>query len=259
MTHSQIEVTIVQGIARVVINRPAQRNALSSQTIEELTHAFSSFARQEDLRCVLLTGSGTESFCAGADLQELQSRSDPTQRRSFFVAIAKLITVMRQCPVPVVCAVYGFALAGGLGLVASSDIVIAAEDAVFGLPEVAVGLAPMVVLAPLNTTVAQRQLSYLALTGERISAKQAQEAGLVTHVVPKDTLAAEADRVCAILKQRAPGAVRATKAALRDIPLGDRTTFIFELADRSALISLGAEALEGIAAFQNKRPPAWKI
>lgn len=260
MTYSQIQVTASNpGTATVMINRPAQRNALSSTTIQELSLAFSTLATQDDLRCILLTGSGTEAFCAGADLQELLSRPGPTERRDFFESIAKLITAIRQCPVPVVSAVHGFALAGGMGLVAASDIVLTSDDAVFGLPEVAIGLAPMVVMSPLSATLSPRLLSYLALTGERISAPEACSAGLVTRVVPKAQLADEAAALCKTICQRAPQAVRASKAALRDIPSSDRSTFIFELADRSALVSLGAEAAEGIAAFSAKRAPAWKI
>jgi methylglutaconyl-CoA hydratase len=259
MTYTQIQVTSSKpGIATVVINRAAQRNALSAVAIQELSQAFAAFATQDDLRCVLFTGSGTEAFCAGADLQELQSRPSPTERRNFFESIAALVIAIRQCPVPVVSAVHGFALAGGMGLVAASDIVLASDDAVFGLPEVAIGLAPMVVMSPLAATLSPRLLSYLALTGERISATEACNAGLVTRIVPKDKLADEVEALCKTICRRGPQAVRATKTALRDIPLKDRSTFIFELADRSALVSLGAEATEGIEAFTAKRAPAWK-
>jgi methylglutaconyl-CoA hydratase len=258
MSYTQIQVTTEHHVARVVINRPTQRNALSLLAVEELSRAFLSLATDEELRCVVLTGSGSEAFCAGADLRELHEAKTPEQRRAFFVAIANLITSMRACPVPIVSVIHGFALAGGLGLVASSDIALAADDAVFGLPEVAVGLAPMVVMSPLEAVVDPRMLSYLALTGERISATEACKAGLITRVIAKDSLNAEAQAVCATIRQRGPIAVRATKAALRDIPLRSRDAYILELADRSALISLGAEAAEGIAAFQEKRAPAWK-
>lgn len=258
MAYTQIEYSISSRIARITINRPERRNALTSTVIEELTKAFTVVGSDPDIRCVLLSGSGTEAFCAGADLSELQTRPDVSARRAFFVSIAKLVSTVRECPVPVVCAVRGFALAGGLGLVGASDIAVAADDAVFGLPEVAIGLAPMVVMAPLSATLSPRMLSYLAITGDRISASEALAAGLLTRVVKKDELSKNVDALCESVCHRGPEAVRATKVALRDIPLSDRTTFIYELADRSALVSLSAEASEGIAAQLEKRPPSWR-
>jgi methylglutaconyl-CoA hydratase len=258
MQYSNIEVRTSAYQATVVINRPQARNALNAQTVQELTAAFTTLSATQSLRCILLTGSGTESFCAGADLNELANQPDPTARRAFFNSIATLVATMLECQIPIVTAVHGFALAGGMGLVAASDIALAADDAVFGLPEVAIGLAPMVVMAPLSATVSARALSQLALTGERIDAHQALAAGLVTRVVAKSTLDTEVQAVCSSLVSRGPAAVRATKQALRDIHSHDRKSFIFELADRSALVSIGAEAAEGIAAFREKRGPSWK-
>jgi methylglutaconyl-CoA hydratase len=258
MQYANITVITNAHQATVTINRPQARNALTAQTVQELTTAFSSLANDSSLRCILLTGSGTEAFCAGADLTELASQTDPTARRSFFGSIATLVTTILNCPVPVVSAIHGFALAGGTGLVAASDIALAADDAVFGLPEVAVGLAPMVVMAPLSLTVHARTLSYLALTGERIDAAHALASGLITRVVTKNDLAQEAQSLCSLIAKRGPEAVKATKRALRDIALSDPKNFIFELADRSALVSIGAEAQEGIAAFREKRSPSWK-
>ena len=258
MQYSNIEVTTSGYQATVTINRPQARNALNAQTVEELTKAFTALSATPSLRCILLTGSGTESFCAGADLNELASQSDPAARRAFFNSIATLVSAMLNCPMPIIAAVHGFALAGGTGLVAASDIAIAAEDAVFGLPEVAIGLAPMVVMSPLSSTLSARALAHLALTGERIDATQALSAGLITRIVPKPELTKEAQAMCSLIATRGPAAVRATKQALRDIGSRDQKSFIFELADRSALVSIGAEASEGIAAFREKRSPSWK-
>jgi methylglutaconyl-CoA hydratase len=259
MSYSQIKVESLNHVARVTINRPAQRNALSAETIRELIDAFTNLSQDSSLRCIVLTGSGTEAYCAGADLHELQSRNSPTERRDFFASIATLITTISNCPVPVISVVHGFALAGGLGLVAASDIVLAADDAVFGLPEVMVGLAAMTIMLPLAAIMSSRTLSYLALSGERITAQQAYDAGLVTRVLPKLKIDEEAQAVCIRIANNAPHAIRTCKAALREIPARDRTSDMLGLADRSALLSLGLEATEGIAAFQEKRPPSWKL
>jgi methylglutaconyl-CoA hydratase len=257
MTYANIQVATSGAITSITINRPNFRNALNAQTIDELTKAFSAVSNQPDTRAVLLTGSGTEAFCAGADLRELSASTDPATRRTFFESIAQLVTTILHCPAPVVAAVHGFALAGGMGLVAAADIALASEDAVFGLPEVAVGLAPMVVTYPLSLVMTPRTLSYIALSGERISATQAREAGLVTRVVPRAALASEAQALCATIAKRGPNAVRATKQTIRELLSARGEKVMGELADRSALVSIGAEASEGITAFTEKRAPRW--
>lgn len=257
--YNNIQVTHSAHLATVTINRPEARNALNAATIRELTLAFTTLSTDPSVRCILLRGSGTEAFCAGADLQELQQAPSPDARREFFAAVAGLVRAITQCHPPVVSLVYGFALAGGLGLVAASDIAIATDDAVFGLPEVAIGLAPLVVADPLTAVVTSRTLAYLALSGERISAIEALRCGLVTRVVAKEASLDETLALCTTITQRGPGAVRATKAALRDARRNAADTFIYELADRSALVSLSDEASEGIRAFTEKRAPAWKV
>jgi methylglutaconyl-CoA hydratase len=257
--YSSITVTIQDKIATVTIERAHARNALNAEAIRELTSAFTGLSTNSDIRCVLLRGSGTDAFCSGADLQELQKTSIPETRRDFFTAIATLIQAIQQCSHPTVSLVYGFALAGGLGLVAASDIVIAADDAQFGLPEVAVGLAPLVVAAPLSRVLSPRGLDYLALTGDRIGAPEALKLGLVTKVAPKESALSESLSLCRTIATRGPAAVQATKMALRDTRASNsNSAFIYELADRSALVSLGDEASEGIKAFTDKRSPTWK-
>jgi enoyl-CoA hydratase/carnithine racemase len=258
MSFTTIEVSTSAHLTQVTINRPQARNSLTLETTHELTQAFTQLTDSKDARCVLLTGAGSEAFCAGADLKGLLDNPTPDARRAFFESIATLIETIEHCPVPVVAAVHGFALAGGCGLVAACDIAIASEDAIFGLPEVGIGLAPMVVMAPLSRTIPRKALSLMALTGERLSAVQALAAGLVTMVVPKSELAARVHTICRTIQAQGPDAVRATKATLRDLAKHSGQPLIDELADRSALLSLGAEAAEGIAAFQEKRAPSWR-
>ncbi len=245
-------------IATITINRPDSRNSLNRETIRHLIEAFSTASTCADTRVVVLTGKGTEAFCAGADLAELTAGTSPESRREFFSSIATLIETISYCPVPVVAKVYGFALAGGCGLVAASDIVVAADDALFGLPEVGIGLAPMVVMAPLLRTIGFRAVSALALTGERISAAEALRVGLVSKIMPKANLDRAVSELCTTIASNGPHAVRATKKALADLAESRSLTFMGELADRSSLVSLSSEALEGIAAFREKRTAKWK-
>lgn len=259
MSFKTITVTTTPYLTTITINRPEHRNSLTSEAIVELSRAFHDVSKSKDVRCVLLTGAGTEAFCAGADLNELRRDSHPDARRAFFNSIALLVKAISFCPVPVVCAVHGYAFAGGCGLVAASDIVIAADDAIFALPEVSIGLAPMVVMAPLRRAMNAKALAHMALTGQRIGATQALESGLVTKVVPKLALTKEARDTCDSIIKQSPGATRATKAALQQMLVGEGfETIIQELADQSALVSLEADAEEGLQAFLEKRPPAWR-
>jgi methylglutaconyl-CoA hydratase len=255
--YSQIDLKIEGAVATVIINRPQARNALNAQTIQELINVFVQLSTNSSLRAVLLRGAGTEAFCAGADLQELKSSTSPKTRRDFFESIADLISAIETCPVPVISLVYGYAMAGGLGLIVASDIVIAADNAIFALPEVAVGLAPLVVSSPLSKSISSRGLSYLALTGERIGAAYALHLGLVTKVVESGVALENAQGICSTIAKRGPSAVKNTKRALRELRINKDSNFVYELADRSALVSLSDEALEGITAFSEKRSPNW--
>jgi len=255
--YSQITVKVEASVATVTLNRPQARNALNAQAVQELIDAFTSLDLDPSVKVVLLRGAGTEAFCAGADLQELKGNSSPDSRRSFFESIANLVRSIESCPVPVVSMVCGFAMAGGLGLIAASDIVIAADNAVFALPEVAVGLAPLVVSVPLTDSMSQRGLSYLALTGERINADEALLFGLVTKVVKLDQIIDQTQKICQTIALKGPSAVRQTKVALRELRLNNDADFIYQLSDRSALLSLSTEANEGMSAFAEKRSPRW--
>jgi enoyl-CoA hydratase/carnithine racemase len=246
------------GLVSITINRPEARNSLNSQTIQLLSEAFEGVATNPLARCVILSGAGSEAFCAGADIAELVQNPAPSARRAFFDSIASLIEKINLCPVPVVARVHGFALAGGCGLAAACDITLASDEAVFGLPEVGVGLAAMVVMAPLSRVVQKKALTHMIMTGERITAKRALEIGLVTTVHPKASLDSETEALCKKLIKQGPQALKASKQALLDVTEREYLPLLHELADRSALLSLGAEATEGLTAFTQKREPSWR-
>lgn len=246
------------GIISITINRPEARNSLTKETIQLLSKAIDTAASTTTARVILLAGAGTEAFCAGADISELINNPSPTFRREFFGSIATLIEKIQTCPLPVVASVHGYALAGGCGLAAACDITLASDDAIFGLPEASIGLAAMVVMAPLSRVVQRKALSHLLLTGERISSARALEIGLVSRVHPKASLNTEAKSVCETLVKQGPNALKASKEALLQVTEQDYLPFLHELADRSALLSLGSEATEGLTAFTQKRQPSWR-
>jgi enoyl-CoA hydratase/carnithine racemase len=258
MSPSPVLVDESAGIISITINRPEARNSLTKDTIERLTRAIEAASSNAHARVILLSGAGTEAFCAGADISELVNNPSPTFRREFFESIAALIEKIQTSPLPVVASVHGYALAGGCGLAAACDITIASDDAVFGLPEASIGLAAMVVMAPLSRVVQKKALAHLLLTGERISSSRALEIGIVSGVYPKASLNNEAKNVCERLKKQGPNALKASKEALLEVTERDYLPFLHELADRSALLSLGAEAAEGLAAFTQKREPSWR-
>lgn len=258
MTSDVVTVKETAGIVSITIKWPQARNSLNMSTLQRLIEAFGAVDPDQGARCVVLSGAGTEAFCAGADIAELVANPSPQWRKSFFDSIATVLEKINVCPVPVVAQVRGFALAGGCGLAAACDITIAADDAVFGLPEVGVGLAAMVVMAPLSRAVGKKALAQMILSGDRISAHRALEIGLITSVVPSAALESETGAVCSKLLKQGPNALKASKQALLDVTEGEYLSLLHEFADRSALLSLGAEATEGLTAFTEKRDPAWR-
>jgi methylglutaconyl-CoA hydratase len=230
-------------VLRVELARPEVRNALDFALIAELAAAF---AEVGDARVVLLSGDGP-SFCAGADLERIGLSFEQILAES--EALRALLTAIDTCPVPVVCRVQGHALGGGAGLVACSDIAIAAEDAVFGFPEVKLGVVPAVispfVLARIGSGPARRYF----LTGERFAAATALRIGLVQDVV--DDLDGTVERILAELIAAGPEAVRAAKRLVLDPPDGP------ESARRAAQRWTSAEGQAGVRAFRERRRPDW--
>ena len=258
MASQSVLVTESAGLVTITINRPSARNSLNAETIRSLCASLDTATANPNARCLLLTGSGSEAFCAGADIAELVSNAAPAARRAFFQSIAELIEKIQTTHLPVVASVHGFALAGGCGLAAACDITLAADDAIFGLPEVAIGLAALVVMTPISRLIGKKALAHLLMTGERISAQRALEIGLITSVHPKGSLDQAAQDICMNLMRQGPNALSASKKGLLEVSEREYDAAIREFADRSALLSIGAEASEGLLAFTQKRDPSWR-
>lgn len=256
---SSVLVTKLNGVTSIQINRPSERNALNQQTIALMTQAFAAIDGDQETRCVILSGVGGKAFCAGADIRELVDSPTPHARREFFNSLAILIERITLIPVPVIAKVEGFALAGGCGLAAACDLTIAADDAVFGLPEAGIGLAALVVMAPLSRVVSKKALTEMVMTGATISAQRALQIGLVSALHPKHELDAATTLLCERLIKNGPHALKTSKQAL--LSLDGRAEYLellHSLADQSALLSIGAEASEGLLSFIEKRAPSWR-
>ncbi|MDF1792629.1 MAG: enoyl-CoA hydratase-related protein [Thalassobaculaceae bacterium] len=199
--------------ARVTLNRPDKRNAMSSGVAAELTAALLSLSDDEDLRVVVLSGEGP-SFCAGADVTELAALT-PETAESFIRGLHAAIAAAMACPVPVIAAIRGACVGAGLELVAGCDLRIATHDARFSMPEVKVGIPSVIEAALLPRMIGRGKASRLVLTGETIDAKTAYEWGLVEELVSDDDLMFRAGALAAEIAEADPAAIRAQKRLIR--------------------------------------------
>ncbi|HXZ61594.1 MAG TPA: enoyl-CoA hydratase-related protein [Acidimicrobiales bacterium] len=249
MTDTLVTVGHEHGVRTLTLDSPRNRNALSAALLDQLAGALHDASDDAEVRAIVLTGSGSV-FCSGADLSE---RGSAAPNR-----MPDILTTVVQCPVPVIARVNGHARAGGIGLVAAADMAVATAGATFAFTEVRVGVAPAMIMVPALPVMQRRMLTQMVLTGERFGAAQAAAAGLLTAVV--DDRAALDAWVAArtdALRQAAPGAVRATKQLLRALPGRAWAEALEDAATRSAELFVGTEASEGMAAFLEKRAPAW--
>src|SRR6516164_2823867 len=175
------------GIARITLNRPDKRNALDAEIVRELHEAVGQSAADPGVRAVLLSGAGKD-FCSGADLAALErvAEAGVLENIADARAMADLFTALRQHPRPIIAAVRGRALAGGCGLATACDIVLAAESAQFGYPEVNIGFVPAMVMAILRRSMSEKAAFELVATGAIIPATRAREVGIVQRVFPDD-------------------------------------------------------------------------
>src|SRR5438094_534918 len=233
-------------ILRVTLSRPERRNAFDAALIADLTQAF---ADVDDARAVVLAGDG-ESFCAGADVEWQRAAIDLSfdENVADAMRLYRMCEAIDYCPVPVIARVQGYALGGGSGLVASSDIAIAARDAVFGFSEVKLGIIPAVISPFVLPKIGAHARRYF-LTGERFDADTALRIGLVHEIV--DDLDAATDRVVAALLTSGPRAVHEAKRLVRERPEGQETAQI------AARLRAGEEGQEGLRAFLERREPNW--
>ena len=247
-------------VARVFLNRPDVRNAFNDGVIAELTAAFSGFAADASLRAVVLGGHG-KAFCAGADLSWMRAMADYTweQNRADAQGLADMLHAIWSCPVPVIGRVHGDCYAGGVGLAAVCDILVAAEGVQFCLSEAKLGLLPATIGPYVVKALGEQASRRYFATAERFDAARAHALGFVHEVVPADALDAKVDELLAALVANGPAAVRACKSLVHDVAgRAIDADLRAETARRIADIRASAEGREGVQAFLNKRDPAWR-
>jgi methylglutaconyl-CoA hydratase len=245
-------------IARITLNRPEVHNAFNSQMFADLDTAFDAIGKREGIRVAVLTGEG-KSFCAGADLNWMKRVKDMTFEESVedSMVLSELLYKMYSFPRPTIARVNGAAIGGGTGFVCVCDIAVASEKAKFSFSEVKLGLVPACISPYAVRRIGESRARRFFLSGERISAEQARNAGLVTHVVPHEELDDSIDRIIEQLVTSGPYALGACKRLIEGVSamsLAEAKRFTAEvLAD----LRKGQEGQEGMAAFLEKRKPRW--
>jgi enoyl-CoA hydratase len=243
-------------VARLTLNRPEKRNPIGPLTCGELVHALGRLRDAADVRVIVLTGAGA-AFSAGGDLSSMHGPAAGSASIKP-ASLVELFSVMHDVAKPIVAMVNGPALAGGMGLMVACDLVVAADSATFGTTEIAVGLWPMMITAEITRNIGRKKTLEMMLTGRKLSAAEALDAGLVNRVVPAADLEAETMALATEIAERSPAAIAlGLRAFYRSQDME------FEPALRCLEGQLGRvlaleDAGEGIAAFLQKRKPVWK-
>jgi methylglutaconyl-CoA hydratase len=248
-------------VVRVFLNRPDVRNAFNDEVITELTQAFTTLAADASLRAIVLGGHG-KAFCAGADLSWMRAMADYSweQNRADAQALADMLWAVYSCPVPVVGRVQGDCYAGGVGLAAVCDVLVAADVAAFCLSEAKLGLLPGTISPYVIRALGEQASRRYFVTAERFSAARAQALGFVHEVCALDVLDARVDEIVASLVDNGPMATRLCKQLVKDVGGAPITAELREdTARRIADIRASDEGREGVQAFLNKRNPAWLV
>lgn len=243
-------------ICTLVLNRPAQYNALSGEMLEQLDDAQRAIAADETIRVVVLTAAG-KAFCPGHDLKQMREQDHADAHRALFTRCSQVMQAITRLPQPVIARVQGMATAAGCQLVASCDLAIAADDVRFAVSGISIGLFCSTPGVALSRNVHRKHAMEMLLTGEFIDAHTAERYGLVNHAVPRDQLDAEVARIAGLVAARPPAAVQLGKALFYrqlDQPLAEA----YPMATEVMVENLGhADTREGIDAFIGKRKPRW--
>jgi enoyl-CoA hydratase len=246
------------GVATVTLDDPDTRNSLSPQLLEELIEALRACRDDEAARCMVLASSHEKVFSSGANLGAFGTDAPIIERHAGPGRFIEVFRLFGELGKPSLVAANGHVLAGSLGIAMACDLIIAKEGATFGTPEINVGLFPFMIMALIYRNVPRKKTNEMLLLGERLSAEEAREAGIVNKVVAAEEFDAAVDDWATKLAAKSPLIMRLGKDAMwrqMDMPLADALDYL-----RSQLtIELGTEdAVEGVTAFFEKREPKWK-
>jgi enoyl-CoA hydratase len=247
-----------RGVATITLNDPETRNALSAELLGGLIESFERARDGDDVRCIILRSSHERTFSSGANLGGFAAEMALVHKHfggERFVGLFKLIGELGK---PTICAAGGHVLAGALGIALACDLIVAGETASFGTPEINIGAFPFMIMALIYRNVPRKKANELLLLGERWSAEQAREAGIVNRVVPDAELDATVSDWAGKLAAKSPVIMRLGKEAMRrqlDMPLDDALDY---LRAQLTIAQSTEDIVEGVTAFFEKRDPQWK-
>ncbi len=259
MTYQTLTISIADKLATVTLNRPDVRNAFNETAIAELALAFDELGRNDLVRAIVLAANGV-AFCAGADLNWMKQMAgySHAENQADAARLADMLRTIYLCPKPVVAKVQGDCYAGGMGLVAACDIVVASDGVNFCLSEVKLGLVPATISPYVIKAMGENAARRYFLTAERFSASEAKRIGFAHEVVMAEALDATVAAIVKPLCANSPHAVREAKKLVREIA-GQAVTdaLLADTASRIAEIRASDEGREGVASFLEKRKPSW--
>ena len=259
MDFQTLNVTVAEGVATVTLNRPELRNAFNEEAIHELAVTFAALSTTDGVRAIVLAASGP-AFCAGGDLNWMKKMAgySEEENQQDAMRLADMLRTIYLCPKPVVARVHGDCYAGGMGLVAACDIVVAVDTAGFCLSEVKLGLIPATISPYVIKAMGEQAARRYFLTAERFDAVEARRIGFAHEVVAADALDTTVAGIARALVNNSPNAVKEAKALVRDI-VGKTVDDVLlgDTAGRIAAIRASLEGREGVASFLEKRKPTW--
>ena len=255
-----LDISRTRQVAKIFLNRPELRNAFNDTVIAELTAVFTQFATDSELRAIVLGGHG-KAFCAGADLGWMRTMAgfNWEENRADAQGLADMLWAMYRCPVPIVGRIHGDCYAGGVGLAALCDVLVAAEGVHFCLSEARLGLMPGTVAPYVIRALGEQASRRYFTTAERFDAATAKALGFVHELVAAEALDAKIDEIVAALVGNGPAALRACKRLVQDFagkPIDE--TLRSDSVRRIAGARASVEGKEGVQSFLSKRAPAWQ-
>lgn len=246
------------GVARITINRPERRNAISPEVTRGIATALATAEEDQNVKVVVLTGAGDKAFCAGGDLGGMAGAEDKVGAHFLRSEVGDLFVQMRASRLPVVARVNGHALAGGFGLMLACDLIVAASDAKLGTPEINIGLWPFMISAIIERDLPRKVALEMMVTGRRIDASEAERWGFINRVVERDDLDSAVDELTGELSSKSPLILALGKQSFyrsEDMPFADALEY---LAGMLTVCLESEDTVEGVTAFIQKREPQWK-
>jgi len=258
MAYENIIFVVNEGIATITFNRPKALNALNGELLDELSSALGEIEADEEIRVLVLTGAGEKSFVAGADITELAT-FNTLQGKMFSRKGQLIIGRLQELPIPVIAAVNGFALGGGSEMALACDFIYASENAMFGLPEITLGIIPgFGGTQRLPRLIGANRAKEMIFTGRMISAAEAKEIGMVNRIMPPDTLMEETLKTARSIAAKGKVSLRAAKQAVNNGLNVDLATGCQIEVDAFAICMASEDGKEGTQAFIEKRKPQFQ-